>query len=196
MATRDTWAALSARIRGLIKASELAASLFQANNDSLGAMVDLGKHASAILSDLIAFGNSLDKSDQLAIDAIKRVAGRVGPMLVDNSSSTESRQIYVRSSLVILAALEGEISYLLRDAEESIRSRAERAFVHLNRSIMVDANVRKNWTTAFTEGETECEKLGAVHLLSHGIWAFKVDAAGGRTDLVYQEPKEFWPVRS
>jgi hypothetical protein len=33
-----------------------------------------------------------------------------------------------------------------------------------------------------------CEKLGAVHLLSHGIWAFKVDAAGGRTDLVYQEP--------
>lgn len=33
-----------------------------------------------------------------------------------------------------------------------------------------------------------CEKLGAVHLLLHGIWAFKVDAAGGRTDLVFQEP--------
>ncbi len=33
-----------------------------------------------------------------------------------------------------------------------------------------------------------CEKLGAVHLLLHGIWAFKVDAAGARTDLVFQEP--------
>ena len=38
------------------------------------------------------------------------------------------------------------------------------------------------------EGEVACEKLGAVHLLLHGIWAFKVDAAGARTDLVFQEP--------
>ena len=27
-----------------------------------------------------------------------------------------------------------------------------------------------------------------MHLLSHGIWAFKVDAKVGRTDLVYQNP--------
>jgi hypothetical protein len=33
-----------------------------------------------------------------------------------------------------------------------------------------------------------CEKLGAVHLLLHGIWAFKVNAAGKRTELVFQEP--------
>lgn len=39
-----------------------------------------------------------------------------------------------------------------------------------------------------TKGEVECEKLGAVHLLGHGIWAFKINASGGRTDLVYQEP--------
>jgi hypothetical protein len=41
---------------------------------------------------------------------------------------------------------------------------------------------------AFTDGEVACEKLGAVHLLLHGIWAFKIDAAGARTDLVFQEP--------
>jgi len=29
---------------------------------------------------------------------------------------------------------------------------------------------------------------GAVHLLLHGIWAFKVDSAGARTDLVFEEP--------
>jgi len=37
---------------------------------------------------------------------------------------------------------------------------------------------------AFGEGETSCEQLGGVHLLLHGIWAFKVSAAGERTDLV------------
>ena len=53
-----------------------------------------------------------------------------------------------------------------------------------------DSAFRAKWQTAFDEGEVECEKLGAVHLLLHGIWAFKVNAAGARTDLVYQEPAE------
>lgn len=48
----------------------------------------------------------------------------------------------------------------------------------------------KKWAHAFESGEVECEKLGAVHLLGHGIWAFKISGAGGRTDLVYQEPLE------
>jgi hypothetical protein len=65
---------------------------------------------------------------------------------------------------------------------------SERAFVHLNRSIVVYAAVQRNWKEAYSAGETECEKFGAVHLLAHGIWAFKVDGASGRTDLVYQEP--------
>ncbi len=33
-------------------------------------------------------------------------------------------------------------------------------------------------------GETACEKLGALHLLSHGILAFKAYAPGERTDLI------------
>ena len=37
-------------------------------------------------------------------------------------------------------------------------------------------------------GETACEKLGAVHLLWHGIFAFKINALGAQTDLVYSEP--------
>jgi hypothetical protein len=58
----------------------------------------------------------------------------------------------------------------------------------LQRSIVVDESVQQRWTNAFKSGEPECEKLGAVHLLGHGIWAFKVNATGGRTDLVFQEP--------
>ena len=38
-----------------------------------------------------------------------------------------------------------------------------------------------------TAGEVACEKLGAVQLLLHGIWAFKVDARKARTDLVFEE---------
>jgi hypothetical protein len=54
--------------------------------------------------------------------------------------------------------------------------------------IVADATVREKWQESFKKGEVACEKLGAVHLLLHGIWAFKVDAIGGRTDLVFQEP--------
>ena len=32
-------------------------------------------------------------------------------------------------------------------------------------------------------------RSGAVHLLQHGIWAFKTAAAGEQTDLVYDEPR-------
>jgi hypothetical protein len=33
-----------------------------------------------------------------------------------------------------------------------------------------------------------CEALGAVHLLAHQFLAFKINAAGARSDLVYSEP--------
>ena len=65
---------------------------------------------------------------------------------------------------------------------------SERAFVHLQRSIIVDDEIRKKWIIAYKEHETKCERLGALHLLLHGIWAFKVDAIGGKTDLVLNEP--------
>jgi len=40
------------------------------------------------------------------------------------------------------------------------------------------------WRKAFDQSETACEKLGAAHLLWHGIWAFKVNTEGERTDLI------------
>jgi hypothetical protein len=185
---RETWVALSARIRGLQDASQLAARLLSSNNDSVGVIIDLGNHASAILSDLIAFKGSLGREDRFTIEAIERVASKVEPFLVDKNSSTEIRQILIRSALVMIIALEGEVSYLLRDREEALRHRSERAFIHLNRSIMADSRVRGSWELAYKDGEVACEKLGAVHLLAHGIWAFKVDGvAGGRTDLVFQD---------
>lgn len=189
MAVSDEWARLSARIHGLVKASELASSLFEKNNDSLGAMVDLAKTAASVFSDLTSFRATLGVPNAEVSARIEAAESRVRPLLAEGvASSAEMRQIYIRSALVVLAALEAEVSYLLADHQTSLRGRTERAFEHLQRSIVVDESLRERWRTAWEAGEVECEKLGAVHLLSHGIWAFKVDSKGGRTDLVYQEP--------
>jgi hypothetical protein len=88
----------------------------------------------------------------------------------------------------MLAAFETEMTFTLSDVQAGIRARSERAFSHLQRLIVVDSATRERWKDALNHGEVECEKLGAVQLLWHGIWAFKVNAAGERTDLVYQEP--------
>jgi hypothetical protein len=69
-----------------------------------------------------------------------------------------------------------------------IRARTERALLHLQRTIAVDDDVSAKWKKAFDKNEMACERLGSVHLLSHGIYAFKADAIGGRTDLIFNEP--------
>ena len=94
----------------------------------------------------------------------------------------------VQMLLTALAALRSEFTYIISDREAISKRITERAFIHLQRSIVVDSEIRKKWQEAFSEREEQCEQLGAVHLLSHGIWAFKVNAAGGRTDLIMNEP--------
>jgi hypothetical protein len=88
----------------------------------------------------------------------------------------------------VLSSFQSEFDYLARDHQHLLRRTSERAFVHLQRLIVVDKLVRDAWDGAFRAGELECEQLGATHLLAHGIWAFKVSATGERTDLVYNEP--------
>jgi hypothetical protein len=90
---------------------------------------------------------------------------------------------------IALVALRTPLDEDLATTEEPRRRLVERAFLHLNRTLTVDRRVvRVRWNEAFDEGETECEKLGALHLLSHGIYAFKADAGSGRTDLILGEP--------
>lgn len=188
MAVFGEWVLLSARIHGLVKAAVLGSELFANHGDSVGMMKHLGESAAKILDDLAVFGRALSATDGNVRETIQAEEKRLRPLLSNSSSTQEMRQIHVRTALVGLAALEAEVSYLLSDHQASIRSRVERAFQHLQRSIVVDHDIRDRWRKAFQAGEVECEKIGAVHLLSHGIWAFKVNASGGRTDLVYQEP--------
>ena len=64
----------------------------------------------------------------------------------------------------------------------------ERAFEHLRRLLIVDPTTRALWQAAYKNSEPACERLGATHLLHHGVWTFKADAVGARTDLMYAEP--------
>ena len=187
MTIKATWSSLSARIRGLVEASRLAADLFANRSGSTTVIARLQDHASAILSDLKAFQALLRTDFPHAAAAITRVNEQIGASLVDSTGSSDMREVNVRSAIIILAALDGEISYLLRDTQDAIRSRAERAFEHLQRSILVDADTEQRWQQAFNIDEPHCEALGALHLLQHAIWAFKVHADKGRTDLVYQD---------
>lgn len=128
-----------------------------------------------------AYRNALSP---LASDHLKRGLERV--QKTKGTPPWQSVQAMLTSTAV-LAGLRAEVSASLVDLEATGRQRTERAFEHLSRSIVVDDGYRKRWQVAYKRGEVECERLGAVHLLLHGIWAFKAHAPGERTDLVLQE---------
>jgi hypothetical protein len=152
-------------------------------------MKELGKTAAKIIADIRDFRANLGPSDAEVIYVIDAAESRLKPMLNEGAGhGPDFTQMLIRSAIVALVGLEAEVSYFVADRQAGIRSKTELAFEHLQRSIVVDENVKDRWFEAFKSGEVACEKLGAVHLLSHGIWAFKANAEGGRTDLVYQEP--------
>jgi hypothetical protein len=92
------------------------------------------------------------------------------------------------ASLVVLSAFVGELDALLSDPESEWAVAVERAFLHLERSLAVDEDLRRRWEVAFEGGkEPGLEKLGAVHLLSHGLYCFKAKAAGAESDLIVGE---------
>jgi hypothetical protein len=190
----EEWGAVSARIRSLARVGELYARFQNVQHvDPYGMGKDLSLHCSSILESLIAFNDNFSAVLPVYVaDRIKLfLENKRAESIANNSSHWEGRLL--QASLVFLLAFESEISFLLAGRQETIRVRSERAFLHLQRLLAVDDDVRTKWRTAFSKkrsGEVSCEKLGAIHLLWHGIYAFKSDAIGARTDLVFNEPIE------
>lgn len=186
----DQWKALSARIRGLMQAGQLHAQyLTVRSSDSYGRAKFLREQAASVLTSLEAFRDRFRISlPPAAVAAIDDFISKRGNLVRSTIDHPDLREESAWAAVVMLATLETEISFILSDVQQSIRAGSERAFAHLQRSIVADPDIHKKWQTAFDAGEVACEKLGAVHLLLHGIWAFKVNAAGERTDLVFQEP--------
>ncbi len=85
--------------------------------------------------------------------------------------------------------LEVQLHSVLVSEEPAWVERVELALMHLNRTLGVDESIRQRWTKAW-ESQTEpaLERLGGVHLLSHGLFGFKARAVGAETDLVLGQP--------
>jgi hypothetical protein len=185
----DQWQILSRRIRDFTRAGQ---QLFEFK-DSYGTIRRFGQHGTKILADLEqfrdAFRNSLPPS---VVDAINNCVSKdlnisVAKLLQDTSATGDLKDEQIWAALAMLVNFEIEVTFILADTQIAIRSRLERALLHLQRLIVVDAATRDQWKGALKTNEIACEKRGAVHLLWHGIWAFKVDGSGERTDLVSQQ---------
>ena len=185
----DQWKALSSRIQGLVKAGLLHAQyLGVQSSDSYGTSKRLREQSEGVFKEILSFQERFRESlPSTVLAAVEKFATATCDLITDPSGRSNAVRGRVWASLVALAAFEAELSFLFSDTQESIHTLSERAFYHLKRSLVADTEFRKKWQLAFEAGEVACEKLGAVHLLLHGIWAFKVDAAGARTDLVFQE---------
>ncbi|WP_027516115.1 hypothetical protein [Bradyrhizobium sp. WSM1417] len=181
------WRLISGRIRGIEKAALVHAGFLAGSGKSAhGADKDLQRHCVDILDSIEKFQKSFGKLlPDAAHIAIESFVADAGSQIRGN---TAGDAMLVRTVIVKLVAFEAEMTFCLNSPTESVRSASELAFMHLQRLIVVDEEYRNKWQTAFATHETHCERLGGVHLLWHGIWAFKVDASGGKTDLVYQEP--------
>jgi hypothetical protein len=191
---QNEWKALSNRIRGLAEALRLHAAILAVNsNDSFSVSRKLLEHIWKIGHALRAFKDTFgDTLPQQALEAIGTILSQTPEFTAGMpvSRTSDARRERVWASVVMLSAFEAEMTFALSGNQEAILARSERAFSHLQRSIIVDPKVSAEWKAAFKKGEVKCEKLGAVHLLLHGIYAFKAHAGGGRTDLVFQEPVE------
>jgi hypothetical protein len=167
MTYAERWKPLSGRIRGLMQAGELHARFLGIRSaDSYGRAKRLRQQCEAILDALIAYDRAYDKSlPPAAAACIKEFNDKYGGLIRDASGTADLADERVWAALVLLGGLETELSFILSDTQEMIHVRSERAFAHLQRSIVADPEFRTKWQKAFDDGEVACEKLGGVHLL-------------------------------
>jgi hypothetical protein len=157
----DQWKALSARIRGLVEASEFDHRLF--GNNNTGNWRFLGLQAGEVIDALKGLKVTLeDAGHATAVVAVGQVLdlGQIKAVRAPSEMSDAQMQD-VRSCLVALRAFEAQMTFLLSDSQQSIRTLSERAFRHLVWQIAVDDEVREKWQKAFKKprGEEHCEKL-------------------------------------
>jgi len=175
--------ALSARIAAFLEAAQFLLSTGGPRQEFHGAneLAESGKRIAEHLGRFhVAHGQTIPES------AAKALAG--WNALDRNWGGGTAAHVQVQHLAVTLATLRAEMNHLLSSADVIGRSLVARAFQHLQRSIIADEAVRSAWQTAYATGETSCERLGACHLLLHGIWAFKAMTGSERTDLVLGEP--------
>jgi hypothetical protein len=193
MGLKTEWEAIEARIRSLAEAGQFLVMA----NAHVGASVDMYSiidndllpNAARVYATLQEFfavhGNSLPPKARLALESFFQTKSDFFDGIARSKATGREA---MQAATALLLSLQGELSHLLADTEYRAHSLVERAFAHLRRSIVVDEILAARWRTAYETHETHCERLGAIHLLAHGLWGFKASAIGGATDLVLGEP--------
>ena len=170
------WDAVSIRIASIVEASTF---LFQAgDNDNAYSTNILIENCHETATAVLALARYGDALSSRARDALARFDKWWRDTWANEWLSASGGYSALQAAVVLLASVRSELNHLLANSEEIIRSHVIRAFQHLQRSLIADAAMRAKWIGAFDAGETSCEQLGGVHLLLHGIWAFKVSLPG------------------
>ena len=180
MAWHEEWRAISARIEGFVDASRIFFSSVPVQGSDFHGVsnASLIPNAKALKTRINQFLTSYSNVlPSLSIDVSK-------PFMRNFNPESYSGIPGVQAAAIFLAEFRSEFELSISGSAEYAKGLVERAFIHLNRTIIVDENFRKKWIEGFEKGETAVENLGAIHLLSHGIWAFKANSIGERTDLI------------
>lgn len=191
--TMTSWRAecnsISMRIEGLVKAGEFFyLSIAKHGEDPHNTVKRiLLPQSAAVYKEMTSYCERFSAVlPSLAMECLGRFLSQFAADFMNEPGGgglTQSLPV-VQIRLTALSALRSEFEFGIAGMQDQIRMMADRAFEHLQRCLVADQSYRDKWQAAFEQGELACEKLGAVHLLWHGIWAFKVDSVGGRTDLV------------
>lgn len=99
-------------------------------------------------------------------------------------SPTISGEMFTFQACAKLIVAKSIVNAAIADTQAIICRRMSRALVHLQAVLRTDGAVRNTWQEAWKRTEPALEELGAAHLLHHGIWCFKANAEGQRTDLI------------
>lgn len=193
---RTDWKSITDQMAGLFSAAQFYFDSRLIRNTDSGGIGNniLLPHVANLIANLRKFQeNHRDSMPKEAADSLRKyLLENWDKFLAFPKTNDPLEEIQFR--FVSLKSFCTEMDSLLSDIKTYVLRLTERAFIHLQRLIIVDADTKTKWGNAFDAGETSCEKLGAVHLLWHGIWAFKADAKGERTDLIMGEPIDSYRI--
>src|SRR5262245_46140665 len=179
MSYRSAWTTLSARIGGFVNSGNAYMSVLTGSGDPGGvARRTLLPAIEQLYDALRDFAHIHSKSmPEAAQRCLAAYIEKDGP---DWKGSNPDATAVAPRAVAALSIFLDEMQFHLADSSVYACRLTERALSHLQRLIVVDHAIRSSWQAAYTSGETDCEKLGAIHLLQHGIWSFKAHTATER----------------
>ncbi len=188
MIWRTEWKAISDQIQGILDAGKFYISCLAIKSEDTYSVAnrELIPQAEQVFETIKKFrGDHQATLPLTAASCLNRFIDRAERLYFKPNSYEGLTK--VQGYMTALTSFRSEFTYQISEWSFVAKRLSERAFTHLQRSIVADKSIRDRWKKAFKEGEPACEKLGGAHLLLHGIWAFKAGSEGERTDLVFSE---------